>query len=74
MPDLLTRRAYLLDAIRTDGRPVTTQLAAQLLADSPWPTAGRNTARKDLRALAAQGHLAPAGAEGRRAYTLKDCA
>ncbi|MFJ9754935.1 hypothetical protein [Streptomyces sp. NPDC101149] len=70
MPDLITRRGYLLAAIRTDGRPVTTLGAAQLLAESPWPTTGRNTARKDLRALAGRGLLLAVDAAGRRTYCL----
>ncbi|MFF0790421.1 hypothetical protein [Streptomyces spiralis] len=68
MPDLITRRTYLLDAIRADGRPVTTQRATQLMDGSPWPTTGRNTARKDLRALAAHGQLFAVDVEGRRLY------
>jgi hypothetical protein len=64
----LSRRAYLLAAIRQHGRPVTTQLAEQLMTDSPWPTAGRNTARKDLRGLARSGHLTAADINGRRTY------
>jgi hypothetical protein len=70
--DLLTRRDYLLAAIRADGRPVNTARAEHLLADSPWPTTGRNTARKDLRALAHHGHLTPASQGGRTIYLPKD--
>ncbi|MGY0023705.1 hypothetical protein ACVHNB_32645 [Streptomyces sp. YJ-C3] len=62
------RRDYLLAAIRAHGRPVTAALAAGLMDGSPWPTTGRNTARKDLRALAARGLLAPADIDGRRIY------
>ncbi|MGW5123219.1 hypothetical protein ACWEQ7_03985 [Streptomyces sp. NPDC004069] len=70
MSDLLTRRSYLLAAIRAAGQPVTTARAEQLMTDSPWPTTRRNTARKDLRALAVRGHLAAETAtDGRRAYT-----
>lgn len=68
MADVLTRRQYLLDAIRADGRPVTSQRAALLLAGSPWPTAGRNTARKDLRGLARAGLLAAETSGNRRIY------
>ncbi|QJT04403.1 hypothetical protein G9272_32315 [Streptomyces asoensis] len=64
----VSRRTYLLAAIQADGQPVTTARAEWLLAASPWPTAGRNTARKDLRALAARGFLAPQDASGRRTY------
>lgn len=63
-----SRRTWLLAAIRALGRPVRTADAEQLLAASPWPTAGRNTARKDLRALAARGGLLPGLADGRRIY------
>ncbi|WP_439947256.1 hypothetical protein [Streptomyces sp. BBFR109] len=74
MPDLITRRQYLLDAIRADGQPVTTQRAAQLMDGSPWPTTGRNTARKDLRGLARAGLLITvslqSGTATRRAYDL----
>lgn len=72
MPDLITRRAYLLAAIRAHGRPVSTQLAERLMAGSPWPTAGRNTVRKDLRGMARSGHLTPGLCNGRTIYTLKD--
>jgi hypothetical protein len=63
----LTRRAHLLAAIRTHGRPVTTGLAEQLLAGT-WPTYGRNTARKDLRGLNRAGLLVSADVDGRRVY------
>jgi hypothetical protein len=66
--DVLTRRQYLLDAIKADGRPVTSHRAAHLLAASPWATAGRNTARKDLRGLARNGHLTAVDINGRRTY------
>ncbi|WP_171108662.1 MULTISPECIES: hypothetical protein [unclassified Streptomyces] len=66
-----TRRQYLLAAIRAHGRPVTTQLAEQLMTDSPWPTAGRNTTRKDLRGLARAGLLTPGvSTDGRTTYHL----
>ncbi|MGW1463883.1 hypothetical protein ACWCPT_05945 [Streptomyces sp. NPDC002308] len=65
----LTRRAWLATAIVAEPGPVTTQQAALLLAGSPWPTAGRNTARKDLRALTARGVLAADDSAGRRTYT-----
>jgi len=68
MADTITRRSYLLLAIQRETTPVTTSRAAQLLAASPWSTCGRNTARKDLRALAARGFLAAAEADGRRIY------
>ncbi|MGW4043033.1 hypothetical protein [Streptomyces sp. NPDC004721] len=71
MSDLLTRRSYLLAAIRASGRPVTTARAEQLMADSPWPTTRRNTARKDLRSFARAGLLtATVGADDRTTYLL----
>ncbi|MFJ3590107.1 hypothetical protein ACIQUY_31805 [Streptomyces sp. NPDC090231] len=69
MPDLITRRAWLATAVQAEPTPVTTQRAAALLAGSPWGTAGRNTARKDLRALASRGLLLAVDADGRRTYT-----
>ncbi|MFE0808163.1 hypothetical protein ACFW34_11855 [Streptomyces sp. NPDC058848] len=71
MADLLTRREYLYAAVREHGRPVTTGLAEQLMADSPWPTAKRNTTRKTLRGLARSGLLAIGqGPDGRTTYHL----
>lgn len=68
MPNTITRRAYLLAAIRADGQPLTVHHAEQLMATSPWPTSGRNTLRKDLRALASYGHLTAVDVDGRRIY------
>lgn len=71
MADLTTRREYLYAAVQQHGRPVTTQLAEQLMADSPWPTAKRNTTRKDLRALAGRGLLIVGqDPDGRHVYHL----
>ncbi|MEU6649468.1 hypothetical protein ABZ904_08475 [Streptomyces sp. NPDC046900] len=70
MPEIITRRGYLLAAITAHGRPVTTQSAEQLLVGSPWPTYGRRTAWKDLRALARRGHLSAVDVAGRRIYHL----
>ncbi|MFB4424853.1 hypothetical protein C5F59_027705 [Streptomyces sp. QL37] len=67
----ITRRDWLAEAVQAESTPVTTQRAAALLTGSPWPTAGRNTARKDLRALTARGVLAAVDVDGRRAYTPK---
>ncbi|MGW1546646.1 hypothetical protein [Streptomyces sp. NPDC002346] len=70
MSDPITRRAWLATAVQAETAPVTTQRAAALLAASPWPTSGRNTVRKDLRALTARGVLAAADdTNGRRTYT-----
>ncbi|MFF5984371.1 hypothetical protein ACFY78_36570 [Streptomyces olindensis] len=65
-----TRREYLLAAVKAYGGEVTTQVAEELMADSPWPTAGRNTLRKDLRSLARDGRLTAQDRveDGRRAY------
>ncbi|MGW2379269.1 hypothetical protein [Streptomyces sp. NPDC001658] len=69
MAETITRRDYLLAAIQRQSAPVTTARAEQLLADSPWPTTGRNSTRKDLRALAARGFLLAGSTEdGRRIY------
>lgn len=68
MADLLTRRQYLYAAIQADGHPITTARAARLMADSPWPTTGRNTTRKDLRGLHRAGLLAATDTDGRRTY------
>nr|WP_202438017.1 hypothetical protein [Streptomyces sp. SID5910] len=58
-------------AVREHGRPVTTGLAEQLMAGSPWPTARRNTTRKTLRSLARAGLLAVSpGPDGRITYHL----
>lgn len=65
-----TRRGYLLAAIVADGRAVTAARAVQLLDGSPWPTTGRNSARKDLRALAADGYLIARDKDGRRTYLV----
>jgi len=67
MPEFATRRRLLLAAIQGHGRPLTTQLAAQLLAGT-WESYGRNTARKDLRGLVQQGHLTAVDVDGRRVY------
>lgn len=74
MPELVTRRGpfrcdWLLGAIQREGQPVATDDAVRLLADSPWPTTGRNTARKTLRVLARAGRLTAAtNINGRRLY------
>ena len=68
MPEQIFRRDCLLNAIAAYGRPVTTGLAERLLAGT-WPTYGRRTAYKDLRALARRGHLTAADVDGRRIYT-----
>lgn len=64
----MNRRDWLLAAVQQAGYSVTTHEAEQLYAESPWPTSGRNTARKDLRALAARGLLVAVDIDGRRSY------
>lgn len=73
MNDPIARRDWLLAEIRSSEGPWTTLRAESALSRSPWPTSGRNTARKDLRALAAHGWLtAHEDPEtGRRSYTEK---
>lgn len=68
MPDV-SRRAYLLAAIRAHGRPVTTQFAERILAASPWGC-HRNTARKDMRSFVRDGHLTAVDIDSRRQYHL----
>jgi DNA-binding transcriptional MerR regulator len=66
------RRAHLLAVIRRTTGTWNTQRAERVLANSSWGC-HRNTARKDLRALAARGLLtAHTTAEGRRVYTAAD--
>lgn len=68
----MTRRDFLLAAIQAQGPTarVTTASAARLMAASPWPTTGRNTARKDLGALVARGVLRVVESAGRTSYQL----
>ncbi|MGW4850203.1 hypothetical protein ACWEPZ_03080 [Streptomyces sp. NPDC004288] len=73
MDDSIARRDWLLAEIRTR-RGIWTAIRAEQAYDrSPWPTSGRNTARKDLRALAASGDLIARDNEitRRRTYTPK---
>lgn len=70
MLDTTVRRGYLLAALITDGRAVTVHRAVQLLADSPWPTAGRFTVQRDLAALDADGYLTASDRTGRRVYLV----
>jgi hypothetical protein len=68
----VTRRDFLLAAIQGQGpaAQVTTASAARLMAASPWPTTGRNTTRKDLRALTARGVLRVVETAGQHSYQL----
>lgn len=63
------RRAHLLAVIRRTTGTWTTQRAEHVLANSAWGC-HRNTARKDLRALARCGLLlSHTNGEGRRVYS-----
>ncbi|MFD4559009.1 hypothetical protein ACFWP5_32600 [Streptomyces sp. NPDC058469] len=72
MAETTIRREYLLAAIRRfGGGPVTTKRALNIYAKSgEWATAGRNTARRDLRDLARRAYLVPAEHRGARFYQL----
>ncbi|MFG2747228.1 hypothetical protein ACGFY0_45245 [Streptomyces chartreusis] len=66
-----SRRTWLLAEIRSSRGQWSTLRAESAYRKSPWSTSGRNTARKDLRALAARGELTVWDDQttGRRAYT-----
>ncbi|WP_432010134.1 hypothetical protein [Streptomyces cucumeris] len=65
------RRHYLLAVARHTGAPLlTTSLALQIYAMSPWHTTARSTARRDLRDLARRAYLVPHDTETGRAYQL----
>jgi len=72
-PATVARRDWLLAEIRTQRGIWTAIRAEEALHRSPWPSSGRNTARKDLRALAARGVLVALDNEitGRRSYTAR---
>ncbi|WP_329336191.1 hypothetical protein OG252_13370 [Streptomyces sp. NBC_01352] len=71
MTETTIRREYLLAALRHFGGPVTTKRALDIYAKSgEWATAGRNTARRDLRDLARRAYLVPAEHRGVRFYRL----
>lgn len=63
----MTRREWLLAAIAAEPGPVTTHRAEEILAASPF-SHHRNSARKSLRSLVADGALVPVDLDGRRAY------
>ncbi|MFF7851874.1 hypothetical protein ACFZDF_30445 [Streptomyces sp. NPDC007910] len=67
------RRDWLLAEIRRTGGVWTVRRVEAVMHASPWPTSKRNTARKDLKALAARGALTVRDdAEARRrSYTPK---
>ncbi|XUM01271.1 hypothetical protein ACQ86F_31845 [Streptomyces venezuelae ATCC 10712] len=71
--DPIARRDWLLAEIRKRGGTWTAIRAEEVLHRSPWPSSGRNTARKDLRALSARGALIARDNEitKRRTYTAR---
>ncbi|MFB7589322.1 hypothetical protein [Streptomyces sp. NPDC056169] len=70
---ITARRTWLLTEIRRTGGVWTVRRVEAVMHGSPWPTTGRNTSRKDLRALAAHGALVALDDRetGRRTYTAK---
>jgi DeoR/GlpR family transcriptional regulator of sugar metabolism len=72
MAETTPRRAYLLAIINNIGTTVTTKHAVQIYANSPWRSASRDTARRDLRALSLAGYLVPLSVGGVRCYGLGD--
>ncbi|MCZ1006381.1 hypothetical protein [Streptomyces lydicus] len=64
------RRTYLLAVARHAGTPLTTGLALQIYAVSPWRTTARSTARRDLRDLARRAYLVPHDTKAGRFYRL----
>lgn len=70
MTDTYTRRSYLLATAHNLGEQLTTSTALKIYAVSPWRTANRGTARRDLRDLARRGYLIPTVTDGQRAYDI----
>ncbi|MFJ3097403.1 hypothetical protein [Streptomyces hydrogenans] len=68
---VIARRDWLLAEIRRTGGVWTVRRAEAVMHGSPWPSTGRNTARKDLKSLAGRGALVALDNEitGRRSYT-----
>ncbi|MFB6626457.1 hypothetical protein ACFCWD_28815 [Streptomyces sp. NPDC056374] len=66
------RRLWLLTVIRSERGQWSTLRAVTAYRNSPWPTTGRSTAQRDLRALARRGELTvwDDDTAKRRAYTL----
>ncbi|TMU98059.1 hypothetical protein [Streptomyces sp. DASNCL29] len=65
------RRHFLLAIARQAGTPhLTTSLAMQIYAMSPWHTTARTTARRDLRDLARRAYLVPHDTKAGRVYQL----
>lgn len=70
--DVETRRTFLLAVVRNNGGRVTTSGALHIYAGSPWRTASRNTARRDLRDLARRAYLVPVDTPTGRFYQVGD--
>ncbi|SES04388.1 hypothetical protein [Streptomyces qinglanensis] len=65
------RRHFLLAIARRTGTPfLTTGLALQIYATTPWHTTARSTARRDLRDLARRAYLVPHDTKAGRVYQL----
>ncbi|MEU8760702.1 hypothetical protein [Streptomyces sp. NPDC048659] len=73
MTDPINRRDWLLTEIRRSGGVWTVRRVEAVMHASPWPTSKRNTARKDLKALASRGALVARddAITHRRTYTPK---
>ncbi|MFC9465169.1 hypothetical protein [Streptomyces coelicoflavus] len=72
MTETTSRRSYLLAVARNLGTTITTRQALEIYAVSPWRTANRHTARRDLRDLARRAYLVPVERDGARAYLVSD--
>lgn len=72
MSETTPRRAYLLAIVTNIGTTVITKQAVQIYSGSPWKGTSRDTARRDLRALARAGYLVPMTVSGMRCYGLGD--
>jgi hypothetical protein len=70
MTETISRREYLLAVLRHEGGTVTTGRVLRIYSASAWSTAGRPTARRDIRDLTVRGHLLPLDIIGSRTYQL----
>ena len=72
MSETTPRRVYLLAIVNSIGTTIITKQAVQIYQGSPWRGTSRDTARRDLRALARAGYLVPMTVSGMRCYGLSD--
>ncbi|MEV5659834.1 hypothetical protein [Streptomyces flaveolus] len=72
MTETTPRRTYLLAFVTARCSTVITKQAVQIYAASPWKGTSRDTARRDLRALARAGYLVPMTVGSMRCYGLGD--